>query len=100
MFFMPGLTSSYQTLAQSKPAGVGASSLCNRNIAVDMIGQQIAITRTFDNAVRRTTVLIRAADILWPYQQDKARAVFVEAFEVASQYEKGKVSSRKTAGRC
>ncbi len=60
-----------------------------------MIGQQIAITRTFDNAVRRTTVLIRAADILWPYQQDKARAAFVEAFEVASQYEKGKSEQSK-----
>ena len=70
---------SYETLAQTKPAAVGASSLCNRNVAVEMIGQQIAVTRTFDNAVRRTTVLIRAADILWPYQQDKSRAAFVEA---------------------
>lgn len=92
---IPGLTSSYQTLAQSKPTGVGASSLCNRNVAVDMIGQQIAISRTFDNDVRRTTVLIRAADILWPYQQDKARAAFVEAFEVALQYEKGKSEQSK-----
>jgi len=33
-------------------------------------------------------VLIRAADLLWPYQQDKARAAFTEAFELATEIEK------------
>jgi hypothetical protein len=77
-----------QTLAQSKSAGTGTPSLCNRNDAIEPIRQQIDITRTFDNAVQRITVLIRAADLLWPFQQDKARAAFTEAFEIAAQNEK------------
>ena len=90
-----GLTSGPQTLAQSNPGKVGASSLCNRNEAVEMIGQQIAITRTFDSPIRRTAVLIRAADLLWPFQLVKARAAFSEALEVASQYEKEKSEQSK-----
>jgi hypothetical protein len=53
-----------------------------------MIRQQIAVTRTFDNAVRRIAVLNRAADLLWLLQQDKARAAFTEAFELAVENEK------------
>ena len=78
----------HQTLAQSRSARTGASSLCNRNNAQEMIRQQIDVTKTLDNAVRRIAVLIRAADLLWPFQQDKARAAFTEAFEVAAQNEK------------
>lgn len=55
-----------------------------------MIRQQIDVTKTIDDAVRRIAVLIRAADLLWPFQQDKARAAFTEAFEVAAQNEKEK----------
>jgi hypothetical protein len=53
-----------------------------------MIRQQIDATKTFDKAVHRITVIIRAADLLWPFQQDKARAAFTEAFELAVQNEK------------
>jgi uncharacterized FlaG/YvyC family protein len=73
-------------LAQSKPAG--ASSLCKRYDAIELVRQQIDVTRTFDDAVRRVSVLTRAADLLWPLQQDKARAVFTEAFDLAVQNEK------------
>ena len=89
------VTPRQQTQAQSKSAGTGTSSLCNRNNAVDMIRQQIDITRTLDDSVRRITVLIRAADLLWPFQQDKARAAFTEAFEVAVQNEKEKSEQPK-----
>lgn len=85
----------HQALAQSKSAGTGASSLCNRNDALEMMRQQIDVTRTFDNAVRRITVLIRAADLLWPFQQDKARAAFTEAFELAVQNEKENEKERR-----
>lgn len=75
-----------QVLAQSKPAG--ASSLCKRNDAIELVRQQIDVTRTFDDAVRRVSVLTRAADLLWPLQQDKARAAFTEAFDLAVRNEK------------
>jgi hypothetical protein len=83
-----GVIPRHQVLAQSKPAGVGQSPLCTRDNALEMIKEQVGLTRTFNDPNRRITVLIRAADLLWPYQQDKARAVFTEAFEVATENEK------------
>jgi hypothetical protein len=52
---------------------------------LDLIRQQIDATKTFDNAVQRISVMIRAADLLWPYQPNKARAVFKESLELAQQ---------------
>ena len=83
-----GVIPGHKVLAQSKPAGTGKSPLCSRDNALEMIKQQVGLTKTFNNTIRRITVLIRAADLLWPYQQDKARAVFTEAFELATEDEK------------
>ena len=80
----------HQAAAQLKSTRIETSSLCNRDNAVEMIKQQVAMNRTFDNALPRIAVLIRAADLLWPFGQDKARAAFTEAFEVAAQIEKDK----------
>ena len=55
------------------------SSLCTRDNALDTAKQQILITRTFDNPVHRITVLVRAADLLWPHDQEKSLAAFMEA---------------------
>ena len=74
-----------QASAQSKQ---GRSPLCTQDNALETIKQQIAFTKTFDDSIRRITVLIRAADLLWPVQQDKARAAFTEAFELATETEK------------
>lgn len=53
-----------------------------------MIKQQADLTKTFNDPVRRIAVLLRAAELLWPYEQDKARAVFTEAFDLAGETEK------------
>ncbi|HZN08539.1 MAG TPA: hypothetical protein VFB65_17205 [Pyrinomonadaceae bacterium] len=75
-----------QTSAQTpKKPPVTKSALCTRDIAVDNTKQQILFTRTFDLAVPRIAVLLRAADLLWPYEQDKALAAFMEAFDLAVQ---------------
>ena len=72
--------------AQSK---AGAKSpLCTRDNALEMIKQQAEISKTLNDPTRRITVLIRAADLLWPYQQDKARLFFTEAFDLATEKEK------------
>lgn len=70
--------------AQKKPP-TPASSLCTRDYAIDTTKQQILTARTFDNVVQRITVLLRAADLLWPHEQDKALAAFTEAFDLAVQ---------------
>ena len=74
-----------QALAQSKTR---KSPLCTQENALEMIKQQVAFTRTFNDSIRRIMVLLRAADLLWPHQQDKARAAFTEAFELATEAEK------------
>lgn len=83
-----GLVPHLQILAQSTPDATGTSSLCKRDDAVELIKQQIEVTRTFDNTLARIAILIRAADLLWTFQQDKARAAFIEAFDLAEQNEK------------
>lgn len=80
------------------------SPLCTRDTAVDTTREQILFSRTFDTSVPRISVLIRAADLLWPHDQEKALAAFMEAFELAVQdYKKvgdetRRVSSSQFAG--
>src|SRR5690349_11828835 len=84
------LLAAHPILAQtSKP------SLCSRENAVETIHQQIDLTKTFDNNMRRIAVLIRAADLLWPFEQDKARTTFSDAFGLAVQHEKEKLDQSK-----
>ena len=77
-----------QVLAQSTPAGREKSPLCTRDSALDMIKQQVGFSKTFDYTHRRITVLIRAADLLWPHEPERARAAFTEAFDLAIEQEK------------
>ena len=69
-------------------SGAAKSPLCSRENVLELIKQQVEGTKNFNDAVQRITVLIRAADLLWPYQQDKARTVFKDAFELAAENEK------------
>src|SRR6185369_1410662 len=69
--------------AQKKPEAP-VSQLCTRNSALDIIQQQSASAKTFDNPVQRISVMLRAADLMWPYQPAKSRAIFTEAFDVAT----------------
>jgi hypothetical protein len=66
------------------------SSSCSRDGALEIIQQQIAFSKTFDNSVQRITVLIRAADMLWTFREAKARAALAEAFDLATQNYKDK----------
>ncbi|HCX29577.1 MAG TPA: hypothetical protein DHU55_07360, partial [Blastocatellia bacterium] len=68
----------------------GPPSSCQRDSALDLIRQQVDGTRLFDDMVKRIAVLIRAADLLWPNQENRARAVFNEAYDLAQQNYKEK----------
>jgi hypothetical protein len=90
MSVRPALLLSFTLLAiphtvAAQPAPAIRSELCTQKNAVETINQQVLASRTFDDAVTRIAVLIRAADLLWPYQEDKAMAIFNEAFELATQ---------------
>jgi hypothetical protein len=69
--------------AQKKPEAP-VSQLCTRNSALDIIQQQSSGAKTFDNPVQRIAVMVRAADLMWPYQPTKARVIFTEAFDAAA----------------
>ena len=77
------------SLAQEKP-GDCSSSLCSHDSSVQIIQEQIALTKGFDDSVKRIRVLIRAADLLWPHENGRARAAFVEAFDLAIRDHKEK----------
>ncbi len=79
LMFAAGVTAQEKGPAPSPPPS------CTRDRALDIIRQQFDATKTFDNPVQRISVMIRAADLLWPYQQSKARAVFKESLELAQQ---------------
>jgi len=61
-----------------------SSSFCTRTSALEIIKQQIAVAKTIDDQVRRITVQLRAADLLWPYQQEQSLALFLESFDLAT----------------
>jgi hypothetical protein len=72
------------TIAQEKNEQLTApQSSCSRDNAIEIIQQQLAAARIFENEVQKVTVLIRGADLLWPFRQEKARAAFSDAFETA-----------------
>jgi hypothetical protein len=65
-------------------------SLCQRDDALNLIQQQIDASKLIDDEVKRIAVLIRAADLLWPSRQDKARAALRDAFDLATRNYKEK----------
>lgn len=92
-------TLSVSSSAQQK-AALNASNSCNQRSALEILEEQIAATKTFDDQVQRITVSLQAADLLWPIQPHLARALFLEAFELANRdyKEKGDEPVREGIG--
>ena len=95
----PGLTPGAGADAQTTPWKTEPSSLCGRDSALELVRQQLDAAKTFDDGVKRIAVLLRAADLLWPYQQQNARVVFAEAFDAAAQDFKEKGDDPKMVAR-
>jgi hypothetical protein len=85
--------------AQEKAQAPAPPSSCSRENALQIIQQQIDLTKTFDDDGRRIAVLLRASDLIWPYQQEKARAAFTDAFDVATRNFKAKGDKPFNEGR-
>jgi hypothetical protein len=52
---------------------------------LELIQQQLAESKTLDDDARRVTVVIKAAELLWPYRREMARAAFLEAWDLSIQ---------------
>jgi hypothetical protein len=97
--FACGLILVVSVAAQDKGQPPTPPSSCSRDTAVEIIQQQIDATRTFDKGVQRITILVRAADLLWPVRESKARAAFTEAFDLAVQHFKEKGDEATSEGK-
>lgn len=78
------VTLSAINIAGQKKPEAPVSQLCTRASALEIIQQQSTGAKSFDNPVQRISVMVRAADLIWPYQPAKARAIFTEAFDAAT----------------
>ncbi|HSE31590.1 MAG TPA: hypothetical protein VLA93_08420 [Pyrinomonadaceae bacterium] len=76
--------------AQNPPQS--SVSTCRKNEAIDTIREQISVSKTLDDPIQRITLLIRAADLLWPLDNERARAAFTEAFDVATDHEQANLA--------
>lgn len=85
--------------ATAQSSGSMPASTCARENALELIEQQIDATKTFNDSVQRISVLIRAADLFFPYNQKKARATFAEAFGLAVQNFKENGDEPRRVGR-
>jgi hypothetical protein len=74
--------------------------LCTRDNALTIVQQQIDFTKTFDDDVPRITVLIRAADLIWPFEEKRARAAYADAFELAIRNFKEKGDAPRQGKSC
>lgn len=70
--------------AQVKTAPEAVNSSCSRDSALATVRQQVEASKQLDDQVKRIAVLMRAADLLWVHQQEAARGVFAETFELAA----------------
>lgn len=64
----------------------GGAPACDQQRALALVEQQAEEARSFAPSASQITVMIRAADLLWPYRQEQARATFAEAFDLAVEH--------------
>ncbi|HVG28522.1 MAG TPA: hypothetical protein VM864_02255 [Pyrinomonadaceae bacterium] len=96
-----GVCAQTPAAAQRKPksATTPPPTVCDAERAVALVQQQVAEARSFEKPVAQISVMTRAADLLWAYQEDSARAIFTEAFDLASKYFAQKGDESRTEGR-
>ena len=75
------LLSSIAVVAQTVP--VELPPVCNDEYAKFLVSQQVSESGSIPETDRRIKILIRAADLLWKFDQTIAREYFTEAFKVA-----------------
>jgi hypothetical protein len=85
------------TPGQTKTEASAPASTCSRDTALGIIQRQIDLSRTIENDSKRIDLTLRAADLLWPHEQNQARATFTETFDLANRLykEKGDAETRE-----
>ncbi|HJR07914.1 MAG TPA: hypothetical protein VJ842_11680 [Pyrinomonadaceae bacterium] len=87
-----------QTTKKRAASNVAAPT-CDQQRAIALVQQQASEAKSFERPVGQITVMTRAAELLWPYNQDAARAIFAEAFQLATTHFLAKGDEAKHEGR-
>jgi hypothetical protein len=87
-----------QTTKKRAPSNAAAIA-CDQQRALALVQQQAAEAKSFERPVGQITVMTRAAELLWPYNQDAARAIFADAFQLATTHFLAKGDEAKHEGR-
>ncbi|MFN2413990.1 MAG: hypothetical protein ABR603_02485 [Pyrinomonadaceae bacterium] len=74
---------------KATPENLRPAPACDSERALQLVSHQLADSRAMANGEKRSAVLARGAEMLWPFDQPRARAVLAEAFDVASSYYSG-----------
>jgi hypothetical protein len=86
LFFLILLSASLHTvIAQRKKSGE-PKPICDQQRAIAIVEKQVEETRTFEKGDEAVKVMIRAADLLWPYREKEARSIFSEAYDRATVF--------------
>src|SRR5215471_16392340 len=85
--------------AQEKPDTNIPRSSCSRDNALNMIQRQIDLSKTIDGDAKRIVLLLRVAEVSWPHDQNRARAAFSDAFDIAARLFKDKGAPDTKDGR-
>src|SRR5687768_9426874 len=72
--------------AQARDEAERPKVFCEPSRAVALVGEQLSEAKAFDSPAKRIGVMTHAAELLWVREQAQARAVFTEAFELASRH--------------
>lgn len=89
------ITAGVQSSAQTVPTPQQkvektVSSLCNRANGLETIRQQVATSKLLTDVSQQISVMLRAADLFWVWDQSTARSIFRQALEIAKEdYQKG-----------
>ncbi|MET0623059.1 MAG: hypothetical protein ABW250_08790 [Pyrinomonadaceae bacterium] len=86
---------------RSQPEVSQPAPACDAERALQLVSQQLVDSRALTNGAKRSAVLARGAEMLWPYDQPRARAVLAEAFDAASSHyrERGEAVERRAPRR-
>jgi hypothetical protein len=72
---------------------------CDQQRAIALVQQQATDAKSFEKPLGQITVMTRAAELLWPYNQEAARAALAEAFDLATKYFLANGEQTKREGR-
>src|SRR6185436_20919351 len=90
---------SHNALAQNKEQSINPQSSCSRDNALNIIQRQIDLGKTIDSDAKRISLTLRAADLMWPAEQEKSRVAFSDAFDIAARLFKEKGAPDSSDGR-